>query len=307
MSVIISAYSEDRIEDVRDVIRSLKSQTYKNLEKIIVVDRNRNTFNILMKYINNDVNLVFHESPPGLSGARNTGIANANGDLISFLDDDSIASETWAETIMEDFDESADDVIAIGGIIRPIWIGREPIWLPRELYWTIGCTYDGFRKEKGYVERLFGSNMVFRKEIFEIIGGFNPDLGRINNRQLVGEETELFIKISNYGYKVLYDPDAVIYHKIFPYRVKLIYILQRTFQYGNALMKSRVNFNVKSTKQSQENSMISYILKTSIPQRIIKILSLNNVLCNLFQLCILLLAISIALLGMIFGYIKSKL
>ncbi|ASJ11575.1 glycosyltransferase family 2 protein [Thermococcus thioreducens] len=300
VSVIITAFSENRVKDILDIIHALKSQTYKSLEIIIVVDRKESTYKKLIKIVGDKVSkVILHKEPPGLSGARNTGVLYSTGEIVAFLDDDAIPDLRWIEEIVNAFNNyKEEDIVAVGGPIYPLWLTKKPSWLPEELYWTIGCTYKGFKNEERFVERLFGSNMAFKKNIFDTIGKFNPNFGRVDNKQLVGEETELFFRIASRGYKVLYTPRAIVYHKIFPYRAKFTYVLQRGFNYGKSIVIAK---RYHRTFNNQDIYMRRYLIKVSIPERLINILKFKNPRSGLEQLGVLIATGVVIIVGMVIG------
>lgn len=90
ISVIIPVYNGDRF--VIDALESVKNQTYERWECIIVDDGSKdNTANVVKDWIAGDKRFKYvYQTNAGLSAARNTGIENANGDLIQFLDADDV-------------------------------------------------------------------------------------------------------------------------------------------------------------------------------------------------------------------------
>jgi len=94
ISVIIPTYK--RPDLLNKAIESVKKQTYKNVE-IIVVDDNEpgsiyreETENKISSHLNKNLIYIKHEKNRGGCAARNTGIKNSRGDYIAFLDDDDI-------------------------------------------------------------------------------------------------------------------------------------------------------------------------------------------------------------------------
>src|SRR4029078_3504420 len=77
----------------------------------------------------------------GASGARNAGVAAAGGEVIAFLDDDARPEPDWVERLLSAY--AAWQVLAVGGVPRPVWPDRRPRHLPPELDWLVGCTYLG--------------------------------------------------------------------------------------------------------------------------------------------------------------------
>jgi glycosyltransferase involved in cell wall biosynthesis len=89
VTVVIPAYNRSKV--IESAVSSALSQSYENLEIIIVDDGSHDdTGEIINKVINSDnrVKYIAHPSNLGAQAARNTGIRNANGDWITFLDSD---------------------------------------------------------------------------------------------------------------------------------------------------------------------------------------------------------------------------
>ena len=73
---------------------------------------------------------------------------------------------------------------------------RRPDHLPPELDWIVGCTYQGQPTVRADVRNLWGCNMSVRREVFDQIGSFDEEIGRIGLIPLGREETELCIRIA---------------------------------------------------------------------------------------------------------------
>lgn len=89
VSIIIPSYQSS--EFVSNAIKSCLSQTYKNIEIIVIDDGSTdNTRNILSSYIDAKKINYIYQNNKGLSAARNTGLRTARGEYIQFLDSDDI-------------------------------------------------------------------------------------------------------------------------------------------------------------------------------------------------------------------------
>lgn len=89
VSVVIPTYNRAKI--ISNALESVLSQTYTNLEIIVVDDAsNDNTFEIVKKYQqeNKNISYYYHNSNKGVSSARNLGIKKSQGQYIAFLDSD---------------------------------------------------------------------------------------------------------------------------------------------------------------------------------------------------------------------------
>ncbi len=267
VSVIICAYTEDRWEQLKKSVMSVKKQTLSPLEIIVVVDHNPN----LLRRVDGELTgiLAFHNlEAPGLSGARNTGIRFAKGEIIAFLDEDAVASPDWLETLLLEYDNQ--EVMGVGGAIIPEWINQKPDWFPPEFYWVVGCTYEGLPTKKSQVRNLIGCNMSFRREILWEAGGFRNGMGRVMTLPKGCEETELCIRafrLFQTGF-FLFQPDAKVFHEVPQARIQWRYFISRCFAEG--LSKAQVsNFVGKKNGLQSERA---YTMKT-LPKGFLNYLS----------------------------------
>ncbi len=156
---------------------------------------------------------VLQETELGLSAARNTGVRNAKGDFIAFLDDDAFPARGWLQAIIDAL--LIDGIQCAGGPIEPVFQGELPDWflgrfLPYLSVWDLG---DSARRLH-YDEYPRGANVAFRREVFDSVGGFCTDLGRKGNNLLSCEEIELCLRIERLGGEIAYVPEARVRHKV---------------------------------------------------------------------------------------------
>ncbi|WP_220203008.1 glycosyltransferase family 2 protein [Reticulibacter mediterranei] len=231
IAVIICAYTEERWDDLVAAVASLRRQTLLPSEIIIVIDHNKQLFERARAQFA-DATVVENKAARGLSGARNTGLEIARGDLIAFLDDDAEAAPDWLERLC---DCSTDPkVLGVGGTVVPRWLGKRPNWFPSEFYWVVGCTYQHIPDQPIVVRNPYGGCTCIKQEVFQTIGGFREGIGRIGTVPMGGEETELSIRATqHWPEKVfLYEPRALIYHRIPAQRARWHYFLSRCYAEG---------------------------------------------------------------------------
>lgn len=111
ISIIVPVYNTENY--LEKCLYSLVNQTYKNIEIIIIDDGSPdNSMNIIQKFVLADNRVkVISQKNQGLSGARNTGMNNANGDYIMFIDsDDWIEIDTCEKAINASEKYNADVV-----------------------------------------------------------------------------------------------------------------------------------------------------------------------------------------------------
>lgn len=233
VSVIICAYTENRWDDLLAAIASVQQQTLPPEEIILVIDHNRALFERAQAQIPGVI-LKENTQSRGLSGARNCGVAAAQGDLIAFLDDDARADSCWLELMSECCEDPL--VLGVGGLIVPRWSGKAPAWFPKEFLWVVGCSYQDFGGQITRVRNAYGANFCLRREIFEVVGGFRDGLGRSGGKSLPlgGEETELCIRAGQHWPESFFlcDPNAVCQHHVSPQRMSKRYFCFRCYAEG---------------------------------------------------------------------------
>jgi GT2 family glycosyltransferase len=254
-------------------------------EIILVLDPYPDLIEFYKSRFSKDILIVVSENP-GLSNARNTGIKNANGDIICFLDDDALADEKWLENLVNNYTDKT--VAGVGGIVRPSWEQGNPKWFPEELNWIVGCSYKGLPEHKTTVRNPIGCNMSFRKEVFDKVGFFRTDIGRFGKNLLASEETEISIRILRNieKSKIIYDPSAVVHHKVPKRRGSFKYVWIRSFYEG--LSKAIItDKSLNSKKLATESSYLRYILSIAIPsrcKRIYEFEELSKILVSIFSI-----------------------
>jgi glycosyltransferase involved in cell wall biosynthesis len=266
VSVVVCTYSEEMYEHLGDCLDSLQNQTHDEVEIISVVDGNGALAERLEDEYGDVPRLKIHcnEENVGLSASRNNALEYATGDVIAFIDDDAVADERWVEALVDAYEEQ--DALAVGGQMTPIWTAGKPEFLPEEFYWLIGVTHRGFPEEAGEVRNTFGSNISFRRDVFESLGGFDETLGRKGDAQVQGEETELAARMHDeYGERVWYTPEAKVGHKIFEYRTDRKWLLERSFWqgYSKRVMDDLVD------DEGQEGAFLRQLLFDFAPGRLV--------------------------------------
>src|SRR5579871_1874691 len=118
ISVVICAYTEKRWDDLVRAVESLHAQETPPHQVVVVVDHNPQLLDRVTAQLSG-VTAVENSEPRGLSGARNSGIAVATGEIIAFLDDDAEADARWLTHLRAGYAWS--NVIGVGGAIEPMW------------------------------------------------------------------------------------------------------------------------------------------------------------------------------------------
>jgi glycosyltransferase involved in cell wall biosynthesis len=237
LSVVICTYTLARWPDLVRVRASVAAQTVGALETIVVVDHNDDLLGRARRELD-DVRVLANEREPGLSGARNSGIEAARGDVVVFVDDDAVADPDWLERLRAAYRDPA--TLAAGGLIEPLWLAGRPSTFPPEFDWVVGCTYRGHPTTRTAVRNVIGANMSFRRSVLLEAGGFRSDLGRVGTLPVGCEETELCLRSTRLRPDgvILYEPRARVVHTVPPARGTWSYFVRRC--YGEGISKAVV-------------------------------------------------------------------
>jgi len=110
ISVIVTIYNREKYLD--ECLSSLKNQTYKNFEVLMIDDGSiDNSINIAKRYADEDNRFKLIQSTHiGFPAAKNLGLSKVSGDYIIFLDSDDSAYPQWLEFLNEAAEESGADI-----------------------------------------------------------------------------------------------------------------------------------------------------------------------------------------------------
>jgi len=231
MTVVICAYTTERWPDLVAAVESVHGQEHAVDELIVVIDHCPELAERARRELA-DATVLDNSSTQGLSGARNTGVAAAHGEIVAFLDDDAAADPRWSTRILASY--TGPEVLGVGGQVDANWKTARPGWFPTEFDWVVGCSYRGLPARSAPVRNFIGANMSIRRSALESAGGFRSDLGRIGRRPLGCEETELCIRIgrSRPDAVLLHEPSAVVRHNVPALRASWSYFRARCFAEG---------------------------------------------------------------------------
>ena len=169
ISVIVPVYNTKPY--LRRCVESIRNQTYRNLEIILVDDGSTDGSGDLCDEIAaEDVRIcVIHQKNQGLSAARNSGIAIAKGELLGFIDSDDYIYHGMYQKLKTVLQNNNAD-IAIGGIIMT---QNEDYFGNRSYY---NWNEEIFSKEQAviqlfdnYTDAVSACNKLYKKEMFQKI------------------------------------------------------------------------------------------------------------------------------------------
>lgn len=280
VSVVICAYTLRRWDDIVAAVDSVVGQSCDAAEILLVIDHHEQLREQAARHFSQTsrydrVRVLPNSDRQGLSGARNTGVIAARGDVVAFLDDDAQAASSWIETLLGHYRDPA--VVGVGGSAEPVWPDRRPEWLPREFDWVVGCSYVGQPTQVAAVRNFIGCNMSLRRHAFEAVGGFSYGIGRVGRTPLGCEETELCIRVHQQlpGAQLRYDPAMAVRHRVTEDRARPAYFLRRCYSEG--LSKAVVSRLVGAADGlSSERNYVSTVLPRGVGRGFIDLLRLST-------------------------------
>ena len=255
-SVIICCYTHERWDDLTAAIASALVQSPAPAEVVVVVDDNQGLLERLRDGFP-EVTLTPNIGPPGLSGARNTGLKLVGTDVVCVSRRRRRGPRpVWLFRPCRGVRRRA--LIGVGGRARPGLGDGCPGWFPHDFDWVVGCTHTGVPATAAPIRNPIGANMSFRTEVLREAGGFSEDLGRVGNRPLGCEETEASIRAAqrNPGSLVWYEPSAVVEHRVTAARSTWAYFRRRC--YAEGLSKA----TVRQLSHEPLGTERSYVTKT---------------------------------------------
>lgn len=303
VSVIICSYTEQRFSDILEAVTSVHDQTLQPTEVLLVVDNNRKLYERLRKEMGQSALIVLNEGPSGVSGSRNAGIGLARGDLVAFLDDDAVAEPEWLVRLVGLFRDP--DVLAAGGRAVLRWTKGPPFWFPEELDWTVGGSLNWLPTAPTIVRNPHGFNMCFRREVFGVVGRFATEIGGIGGVPRSGEEADLCLRIRHRWptAKVLWEPRAVVVHKVQAGKARFSIVLWRAYCEGvcKSWVRHSAQANGRDRVLSTERAYLKHLLYKSLPSRLASFWRLKGAL----QMAIILLCVIATGVGYVVGEIRN--
>lgn len=180
---------------------------------------------------------IAREEKLGLCHARNRGVAEARGRYLLFMDDDAVAPAHLLETYARAARRHRPELM--GGPAHGLWESEPPRWL-QTFHWR-GFSLFSYGARQRWVrgnEFFLGCNVVFRRDVFDRFGLFDPELDR-KGAGLAGDgERLLELKVLHNGGRGLYLPEAYVFHKVTRARMTKDYFLRRAEQ--NTTVKVRL-------------------------------------------------------------------
>lgn len=207
ISVVIPTLN--RKNSLHRLIESIVKYYDKSLLEIIIVEQGQNNKKdyyslfkrsaIAYKYI--------YTSTKSTSKAKNLGVKYSSRDFILFLDDDVVITRGLINAHLKNYKNISIAAVCGRSITSGQQIESNRSDTGRISY--LGSFSDGYSSSiRQEIDTVIGCNASWRREIFNEIGGFDEQY----TGNAMREESDLSLRAKKIGYKIIFDPRALVYH-----------------------------------------------------------------------------------------------
>lgn len=270
ISIVIP--TRNRKKDLQECLLSIAKMDGVDVDyEVIVVDNGSSDgTNKLCEEFEKKINnfRYFYDEHPGLHVGRNIGFEQSEGEIVAYLDDDVIVSDTWLKGLAQAF-ETSMNIVLVGGNNIPLFEGKKPYWI-RGLYRRgnqnriledYSCIEFKGKARDINPFFVFGCNFAIRRNILLETKGFCPD-GMPDNYLYYRGNGESYV--SKYvqekkGYIAWFSPDATVYHKVPKERLTHEYVRKIAYRSG-------ISYSYSKLREKEEAELLEFI-KRGVPKR----------------------------------------
>jgi len=225
ISIIVAVYNREGF--IKECLGSLLKQAKSDFEIIVIDDGSCDrTSEILRQYQDPRLRVFRNEKNRGLAYSRNQGVLEARAAVVAFIDSDCTAHPDWAENLLRPFDGD-QEVMMVGGRVD------DP--LPKTYWEFVNKGNDFIAAQSGYVQRIVGCNMAFRKDFLRE-HPFDETA-----RYPAADELDLCLRCEKRKKKIYYAHDAVVCHY---HRSSMVSTILQQFHYGFENARIRIRHRV---------------------------------------------------------------
>jgi O-antigen biosynthesis protein len=240
--VTVVVCTRDRPEGAVATVRGLTGVRYEPFE-ILVVDNapsSEVTKTAIMAEFGRDPRVRYVREPrPGLSRARNRGVAAAAGEIVAFTDDDVRVDPCWLDGIVRGFGQ-ADHVACVTGLVATAEIDNAiQLYFHHRTAWGTALSQRIFDLIENrddsplypYLVGIYGvgANFAMTKSALKELGPFDEALGA-GSPCGGGEDVDMFMRVILAGHRLAYEPSAVVWHV---HRAQLSQLSRQMRAYGS--------------------------------------------------------------------------
>lgn len=215
--ISVCILTRDRPDTLRRCLTCLSEQTLAP-DEVIIVDNSTSAASqeVALEFGGTIKTIPFQGGLGCQPLMRNEALQAARGDIVCFLDDDGFAEPEWLAGIAAMFADMATDGIG-GRIIQGIEQNGEQR-SPRGTFYfspTRGAmgNFNMIFGESFPIDHVQGTNMAFRREALQAIGGWDPALA---DGYASFEEMDVCLGLRRAGRTILFHPSAIVVHGVNP-------------------------------------------------------------------------------------------
>jgi mycofactocin glycosyltransferase len=221
-SITVIIPTRDRAASIVECLESIISQDYPSdrIEIIVIDDGSLDETQKLVSAFS--CKLFVNPSSRGQSYCRNLGARQANGEILSFMDDDCVAGRTWLRDLTPYF--QWEEVGAVGGYVNG-YSNKSLLDRYEKEFSRLNLGKYIFRGAKDRSTFFVPTcNMLVRKQAFVETRGIRETLH-------IGEDVDFCWRMRDAGWQALYVPSGIVMHK---HRNTLVTMLRRRADYGTS-------------------------------------------------------------------------
>jgi GT2 family glycosyltransferase len=226
----IAVCTRDRPDDVRRCLEALM-RLPDDGQEILVVDNCPST-DATRRVVQEFSRVRYVVEPrPGLNNARNRALVEARHDIIAFADDDAVPDPGWLRALLRNYDHPL--TLCVTGLTMPLELETDAQELfERYISFMRGFEYkvidEAFHNPLSVGKCGAGANMSVRRSLLACIGPFDEALD-VGTPTRSGGDNEIFSRILAAGYRIVYDPAALSWHR---HRTTMADLRQQMYGYG---------------------------------------------------------------------------
>ncbi len=223
ISVVVC--TRDRPELLRGCLESLARLRYPKFE-VLVIDNAPSddaTRRCFVETAGDDARFRYErEMRPGLSHARNRGLAGSAWSHVAFTDDDVLVDPRWLDGIAQGFARRADVSCVTGLVPSACLDNAAQQYFDRRVSWSAALNAQVYAMESADASTpLFpfdagsfgtGANFAVDRDVVARIGGFDAALGA-GTRSRGSEDLDMFVRVLRAGGALAREPSAIVWHR----------------------------------------------------------------------------------------------
>jgi len=245
VSIITVCFNSEKT--IEDTLKSIQSQTYPDIEYIVVDGLSKDRTNEIVKEYNNIVSVHISEKDNGLYDAMNKGISLATGDVIGILNsDDVLADELVIEKIVAGFD--SENVDAVYSDL--IYVSEHDLTKPTRLY-----------SSKVFSKKLIKFGIMLPHPTFYVRKKYYEMLGLYKTDYRVAADFELLTRFVSNGIKLV--------------RLPFISVKMREGGISSSGLLWRIHQNFEIVRACRENSIYTniFFVMLKLPYKLLTLLT----------------------------------